>query len=435
MRHYTSVCNIRGTIVHRGYEDGRPFSEKVKYQPYLFLETDEENSKYRTLTGKNVRQVDFDSLWDMRSWLKDHDAENFRYYGTTNPITTFIYDNYAGEIKFDASAIRVGIIDIELDRLIVGHDFIERAPGVITTITLKMKNHLIAFGMKDYQAPEHVKYLKCRDEATMLRTFLTVWGGMKLDCVTGWNIFGFDIPYLVNRIHLLLGDDAAKSLSPWNDVRERRYFDALKKPKKTYDITGIQILDYQEFYKKFSIPVEGQLESYSLNYVCYHQLGETKIDYSEFGSLMELYESNFQKFMDYNIHDVVLIERLDQKMKYLNLIFQIAYLAKCNFQEVLKTLPIWEAYIHHYLRDRRIVVPQAKEQDGDETIPGGYVKEPVPGMYDWVVSFDVSSLYPHLIVQFGLSPETLISRICIENRKKELKKTIDARKNLQYHEN
>lgn len=411
-RFYTNVTRNKSKILHRGYEDGVAFSEEIKYQPYLFLKSNKANSKYKTLYGTNVEKIEFDDFWDQKRWLDQHrDIDGFSFHGCMNGITTFIYDSYPGEMKFDPKLVKTAIVDIECDGLINGDDFIDIAPAAIVSIAMLVGNDRIAFGMKDFDVPKGVKYYKCLDELSLLKTFLTIWEGYNVDVISGWNIEGFDIPYLVNRIARLMDMDEAARLSPWKYLIPKTMHDKFGREKRTYDIPGIAVIDYQELYKKFTIQVQGQLESYSLNFVAYHELKEEKIDYSEFGTLKQLYEENFQKFIEYNIHDCELIRRIDDKLLFFNLLYEIAYIAKCNYQDVLKTLPVWESLIHAYLMDRRIVVPIKKRNQIHSKIPGGFVKEPIPALYKWVVSFDVASLYPHLIMQYNLSPETLKSKI------------------------
>lgn len=409
---YTYAKRQGKSILHRGYEDGFPFLEKADYKPYLFVPSKSPNSKFSTLSGQPVEKIEFENSWDKREWVKKYeDVSGFKFYGSLDETTTFIYDNYPGEVKFDPSLIRKAIIDIELDGLINGDDFIERSPTEIVSITLKVEHEVTCFGMKDFKAPEGVKYYKCADEAVLLDTFLTVWEGYRPDVISGWNIEGFDIPYLVNRISTILSYDHATRLSPFRNLYKKIIPDKFGRDKLTYDIIGVAVLDYQEVYKKFTVQIHGQLESYSLNYVSYFELGEEKIDYSEFGTLMELYRKDFQRFMEYNIHDCELVYKIDARRRFFELIFEIAYIAKCNFQDVLKTIPVWEALIHAYLMDRRIVVPSKRMGGFPSSLPGGFVKEPIPGLYKWVMSFDVASLYPHLIMQYNISPETLVERV------------------------
>ena len=413
MKFYTNVSKLGKLIYHRGYnEDGSSFSNLENFKPYLFIKKEDKKSLFRTLDNSSVVKKEFNDINEQYTYLKQYkDVHNFEIYGTKNIVTTFIYDNYSNkpEINFNSSLIKIAIIDIECDGLINSDDFIEMAPAAITSISMKINNQLFAFGLKDFKSPEGVKYFKCSNEKVLLKTFLTIWEGINPDVVSGWNIVNFDIPYLINRIKLLLSRDDASRLSPCKTLKEREFRDRFG-VQKTYDIIGISILDYLEIYKKFTLQVHGKLESYSLNFVSYFELNEKKLDYSEFGSLPELYEKNFQKFIEYNIHDVELIDRLDNKLKFFELIFEIAYLAKCNFQDVLKSIPVWDSLIHSYLRDRKIVVPLETKHHLTSSIPGGFVKEPRPGMYDWVVSFDVSAMYPTSIVQNNISPEKIITK-------------------------
>lgn len=408
MDFYTNVSRQGANILHRGIRDGRRFSEKVKYRPYIFLPSKHPNTKYQTIYGDNVEPLYFNDMWEETNWRNEHrNVSGFKFYGSTNRITTFIYDTYPNQMKFDQSLINVAIFDIECGEMITGDDFVETAPAPITTISLFVNNQKYAFGLKPFDVPKGVKYFHCTSEEAMLDAFLEVWENADIDVAVGWNNIMFDVPYLINRINRVLKSGEAERLSPWKKLFARKAIDKFGREKQTYDIIGISVIDYQELYKKFTVQVHGQLESYSLGYVSYFELDESKVDYSEFSNLVELYEKDFQKYMEYNIHDCELIVRLDAKMRFLELLFEIAYIAKCNYQEVMKTIPVWESLIHSYLMDRRIVVPSSKPHGFAQSIPGGFVKEPIPNLYKWVVSFDVASLYPHLIMQYNLSPETL----------------------------
>jgi len=157
-------------------------------------------------------------------------------------------------------------------------------------------------------------------------------------------------------------------------------------------------------YRKFG----ARQESEKLNYVAYAELGEKKISYTEFGSLHELYKHDYQKFIEYNIKDVDLVDKLEQKLQLINMSFAMAFDAKVNFSDVFTQTRMWDAIIFDYVKKKDLVLPQVKETAKDEQYAGGYVKEITPGMYDWVLSFDLNSLYPNLIAQFNISPEMLI---------------------------
>ena len=225
------------------------------------------------------------------------------------------------------------------------------------------------------------------------------------DIITGWNSRFFDIPYLVNRIVRVLGEKMAKKLSPWGWYKENEITLFGNRKQQIFDLVGISSIDYMDAYKKFTYVNQ---ESYSLNHIAYAELGEKKLDYSEYSSLHELYQTNFQKFVDYNVHDVVLLERLEEKMKLLEMIISLAYMAKCNFNDVFSPVKMWDCIIFNHLKDQQIVVPPKKHETKLEAYEGAYVKTPQIGRHKWVASFDLNSLYPHLIMQYNISPETLV---------------------------
>jgi DNA polymerase elongation subunit (family B) len=234
--------------------------------------------------------------------------------------------------------------------------------------------------------------------------FLEMWEETSPDIVTGWNIQFFDIPYLNNRITKLMGDNTAHRLSPFHRIYERTTT-MHNKPQTIFEFVGIATLDYLELYRKFTY---SQQESFSLNHIAYLELGEKKLDYSEVESLHQLYKTNFQKFIEYNIHDVELVDRIDAKMQLIDMALALAYDAKVNYNDVFTQVRMWDTLIHNDLMEQNIVVPQNVHTSKDSQFAGAYVKDPIIGMHEWVVSFDLNSLYPHLIMQYNISPETIV---------------------------
>ena len=163
-------------------------------------------------------------------------------------------------------------------------------------------------------------------------------------------------------------------------------------------------LDYLNLYKKFTYKAQ---ESYRLDYIASVELGQKKLDHSEFDTFKDFYTNGWQKFVEYNIIDVELVDRLEDKMKLIELAIVMAYDAKANYADVFSQVRMWDTIIYNYLKKRNIVIPPIVRSDKDSKYAGAYVKEPIPGKYDWVVSFDLNSLYPHLIMQYNISPETL----------------------------
>jgi DNA polymerase elongation subunit (family B) len=419
---YTNVSLFKNEVFLRGYEDGRRIQHSIPYQPYIFepnkvYKERNVDTPYRTLKGEPVYKREFDSIFDARDYIKRYkEITNKTLYGLTNFTYTFIRDHYAGDVDYDPKLISIVTIDIEVSSE-GGFPDIATADKPVTAITLGKNGQLVVLGLKDYKPKtDNVTYLKCKNEEDLLDKFLRIWQSKQFapDVVTGWNVEMFDIPYLVNRIRRQIGDQSSRRLSPWN-ILDTKQVEIMGKEYTFYIPLGINILDYLQVYKKFSF---SQQESYKLDHIAKIELGEQKLDYSEYESLHDLYERNFERFIDYNIHDVVLVERLEDKLKFLEQIFAIAYDGKVNFQDAFTSVRMWDIIIHNYLLDRGIVVPLKDKGEKDESIVGAYVKDPQVGKHDWVVSFDLNSLYPHLIMQYNISPETLsghISNISIEN--------------------
>ena len=397
---YTNVAKRFNKIYFRGYDKGLRVNEKIDYKPYLFLPN--KDGEYRTLEGERVKKVEFSDMNAAREFTKQFETvSNFRYFGMTHYEYVYINDKFKGDIDYDPKIIRIGNIDIECaaDQ---GFPDIQKADKEITAITIRSRGKNFVFGCGDYASTDHkTYYIKCENEYELFSQFLDCWKVLDLDIITGWNIEFFDIPYLVNRMKVLYEKDVYKKLSPWGFVDEKmaRHHN---KEQQTYVIGGIATLDYYQLYRKFTF---GNQESYKLDFIAEIEVGEKKINYSEYGSLLELYKKNFQKFIEYNVHDVMLVDKLDNKLKFLEQVMALAYDAKVNYIDTMTTVRPWDVIIHNYLLEKGIVIPQSKKNTMEGELMGGHVKEPVPGMYKWVVSFDLNSLYPHLIMQYGISHE------------------------------
>ena len=403
---YTSVFRRSNTIYVRGYNLGLRHTEKVAYTPYLFIPSSD--GEYRTIDGNPVRKHIFASIKDARTFVERYqEVDNFNFYGITQFEYAYINDHFPGHIQYDPRLIRIGTFDIECEAD-EGFPDVDKAEKPITAITIKSRGKTFVFGCGEFVSNDpSIEYVKCKDEYELIAEFLKCWKTMDLDIITGWNIEFFDIPYLINRIKALYTKDVYKRLSPWGFVDEKKAITKYGKEANTYVIHGIAILDYLPLYRKFSF---GNQEQYTLDFIGEIELGEKKLDYTQYGNLLELYKKNYQKFIEYNIQDVILVEKLDKKLNFLEQIMALAYDAKVNYIDTLATVRPWDVIIHNYLMERKIVIPKMEENEIEETLMGGHVKEPVPGMYQWVVSFDLNSLYPHLIMQYGISPETFVFR-------------------------
>ena len=407
MKFYTNVEQAGNNLLVRGYEGGQAFSEKVKFNPTLYLPTSN-FSKWRTLEGQCVEPMKQGTISDAKETIQRYrDVTNMEVYGNTRYLYQYIAEEYpADQVQFDPKQIRVFNVDIETAAE-NGFPDIETADQEILAISLKDSHtgRIIVFGARPFENKDpQVDYLHFRTENGMLQAFLEYWIENYPDVITGWNVQLFDIPYIAGRIDRVLGDRYTRFLSPWRLISRREIY--IKGRKQiAYDLPGIATLDYLELYRKFTYSNQ---ESYKLDYICSVELGEKKLDHSEYDTFKEFYQNDWQKFIEYNIHDVRLVDKLDNKMKLLDLAFTMAYDAKVNYEDVFSQVRMWDNYIYVELLKRKIAIPPKKESaTKTEKYAGAYVKEPIPGMYDWVVSFDLNSLYPHLIMQYNISPETL----------------------------
>tara|TARA_A100001234_G_C12632806_1_gene388961 strand:+ start:1 stop:2181 length:2181 start_codon:yes stop_codon:yes gene_type:complete len=289
-----------------------------------------------------------------------------------------------------------------------GFPNVDEAAEEMLSITIKdmITKQYYCWATREFEAPEGVETHIFWTENEMLNHFIGWWAQNTPDILTGWNVNLYDVPYIARRISRVLGDKWMKSLSPWNRANEREVYIQGRR-NIAYDISGINILDYLDLYKKFTYTNQ---ESYRLDHIAFVELGQRKVDHSEYENFKDFYTRDWQKFMEYNIQDVELIDKLEDKMKLIELAVTMAYDAKVNFEDVYSQVRMWDTMIYNYLTDRKVVVPPRKGAKKDEKYAGAYVKEPIPGLYNWVVSFDLNSLYPHLIMQYNISPETLVEK-------------------------
>lgn len=412
MRFYTNVINRGKNIYVRGWSDGKRWVEVVPYKPSLFIENKKgEPSSHRDMfSGKPLSEVKFDDVYEAKDFIKQYDGlKDFPIYGSTDWVGQYIYDTFPHEVHFELPRVNVLFMDIEVDSK-GGFSTVAAADREVISITIYSRGRYYVLGLVDFKVPEgkNIQYHKCKSERELLAIFLTVWEKADPDVVTGWNTNGYDLPYLINRISNVFGEEECKKLSPWRKapVVKETIGKAGRKSLKPY-IDGIACLDYFDLYTNGKF-VASQREEYTLDYISKYELGAEKTDYSEYGSLAKLYEQNPQLFIEYNIHDVELVVALDAKLKFFELVYSMAYDAKVNYQDTLGSVSIWENIIRNHQMSKGMVAPlKSCIGEKSQTIVGAYVKNPTPGMYHWVVSFDASSLYPSLIRQLNISPETL----------------------------
>lgn len=412
---YTNVARYGNNILYRGYTDnGTAVTHKYKFGPTLFIKTDQP-TEWSTMEDQTVAPIKFDSMSDAKEFIQKYeDVVGFNFWGNTNYIHQFITDKFPGEIKFNRAMVNVVNLDIEVHSE-DGFPTPDEAAHPITAITAKSSKsniyHVWALGEWDHNKTPHkhltIQYHKCESEVELLVKFLTWWKKDYPDAITGWNVRFFDMPYIINRITRLGDEKGARSLSPWNNI-EKRAVQFKNKNMDMYDIVGIAQLDYYDLFQKFGYSYGAQ-ESYKLDHIAYVVLGEKKLSYEEYGNLRNLYKENHQLYIDYNIKDVELVDRIDEKMDLITLCLTIAYKAGVNYSDAFGTTAIWDSIVYRQLNKQKIAVPHRKRSERiDVKFAGGYVKEPKIGMHEWVVSFDLNSLYPNIIAQWNMSPETLL---------------------------
>ena len=426
---YTNVQSLGGKILYRGVKDGKRIKLKIDYEPQLYLPARNGKGTHKSLDGLDLVPKRFDGIREAREYVKQFDGLPGvpRIYGNTGYQYAFIAEQHSEMVDWEQDKVSVAIIDIEVGSENGFPDpYLANEP--ITAIALTFLNgHTYVFGCGDFNNdnPDSVTYLKCKDEYTLCNKFIELWYKMYPDVITGWNTKFFDIPYLVNRFRKILGEDKTKMLSPWNYISERKT-NINGRLLIAYSFVGIESLDYIELYKWYAPGGKSQ-ESYRLDNIAQVELGEGKISYDEYENLHQLYRLNYQKFIEYNIKDVALILKLEDKLKLIELALTLAYDTKCNYEDVFAQTRMWDSLTYSYLLGKGIIVPPKETQEKDSAFEGAYVKEPQVGLHNWVASFDLNSLYPHLMMQYNISPETLVERSFVEQRKMKLKEELEKR--------
>jgi DNA polymerase elongation subunit (family B) len=404
--YYTNVASVGNNILYRGIKDGRRVKGKIPYSPTLFLPS-KKPTKFKTLTGEHLEPMKFDSIREARDFVKRYDeVSNFKIYGQTRYEYAFIADNHQGMVDWNIEDISIAIIDIEVGSE-NGFPDPYQANEQITAVCIKyLGGDTVVFGCGEYETKGEEKYIRCQDETDLCKKFLAYWQENTPDVLSGWNIKFFDIPYLVNRFNKILGEDDTKKLSPWNMLSERKTV-INGRELIAYEFVGVSFLDYIELYRWYA-PAGKSQDSYKLDNIANVELGDSKLSFDEYDNLHALYRLNYQKFIEYNIKDVELIVRMEEKLKLIELGMTLAYDTKTNYEDIFAQTRMWDSMTYAYLLEKGIVVPPKVVQSKTSAFEGAYVKDPQVGMHKWVASFDLNSLYPHLMMQYCISPENLI---------------------------
>jgi len=413
---YTNIA-VRGNhILYRGYEDGLPVQKKIEYKPHLFVKSTTE-TPYRVFKSNSpVKKRIFDSINEMKEFIETYkDVPNFGLYGCNNIVRQYTGNEFRGDIEWNYTQTKIWFWDIEtkVGENSQGFPHPDRAEEEILLISMmehfskKIKiwsTKPVDADNKIFTELQNVDF-ECFDtEKEMLKDFLMFFATNRIDVLSGWNSEFFDMPYVVNRIKNVLNDDVVKLLSPWKVVKPRTVRLDNGEVRNTYDILGVTHLDYLDIYKKFN---PGSKESFKLDFIADYELGERKVELPG-ESFRDTYQNHWSQFVWYNAVDTVLLHKLENKMLLIRLAMQLAFIAKCQFGDVVSAMRLWESIIYNYFLDINVVEEFEKQHNEKHSIVGAYVHEPVPGKYGWAVSVDASSKYPSIMMQNNISPETIV---------------------------
>lgn len=413
-RFYTNVAQHGSRILTRHVEDGgRRIMRKTKFEPTLFLKSATKTpTGYTDIYGNPLTPFHFNSITEAKEFVKKYEGVgNAQLFGNNRYAYQYIAEEYPDFIEFDIDHIKIFSLDIETTSQ---YGFPNSADPLeeilVITVQDARTKKITTFGTRPFDVTgiRHVKnktgvaYIECANEEELIKNFLSFWEEQSPDVITGWNIQFFDIPYLYNRILRVAGEDVAKMLSPWDIIRTREVFKH-DREHTVYELVGISTLDYLDLYQKFTYE---KREKYSLDHIAEIELGKNKLE-SGFETFKDFYTNDWHHFVEYNIVDTELVDELEDKMKLIEMAITMAFYAKCNFSDVFSAVRTWHSILYNLLWKKNIVIPFDKQNESSR-IAGAFVKQPVPGRYDWVCSFDAASLYPSIIMQYNMSPETLV---------------------------
>lgn len=409
---YSSVQTWGNNLLVRGINArGQQFQKKVKFKPSLFIPSTSATG-YRSLFGEHLKQIQFDDINAAKDFVRRYEnVDSFKFFGNTAYNYQYIAETYPDHIDFDMSLLKIISLDIETTSK-YGFPSVSNPIEEILLITLldKASRKKVTFGIGpfDLDADVHIKdktnftYIECSDESDLIDRFLRYWRELSPDVITGWYIHFFDIPYLVERIKRTRGEHTANMMSPWDIIKSKeveiqgRLFD-------TKELLGIATLDYLDLYQKFTYV---KRENYKLDTIAFIELEENKLE-NPYDTMQDFVTKDWNLFVSYNVVDTELVDKLDDKMRLIELALTMAYDARCNYSDVFSPVKVWDCLIYSHCWNKKIVVHQRKSRETRQ-IKGGYVSEPKPGKYEWVVSFDATSLYPSIIMQYNISPEKLV---------------------------
>lgn len=396
------------TLVHT--INGKIKKETVKFRPSLYYpckKGEEHNSKYKSIHGKPLSRKIFRDVFTYQASLAKAKKNNDEIYGDLKPIYQYIINKFLNrDIQMD-DTIRAYNYDIEAFRLDTDEfQKPEFANGPVQSITIEEMHtgKYYVLGYKDYEVTdveridnngikhivkaENIKYIKCKTEIQLLRKFVAFLKNKDVQVLTGWNILNYDNQYIINRLRRL--------------GIEEEFVNSAIETREGIHFARIQNLDYYHVLKKIE---PGNRPSYKLNDIIYDECGFNKIDMKD--GFRKTYINDFKNFIDYNIVDVMAVQKIDDKLQYIKLLFFMCNIFRCLPSDILNVTQYWDTKIFSYALERNLIVNQTKETPKLQYI-GGYVKKPITGLADWSTLYDIESSYPTNNRIHNISPEMLV---------------------------
>lgn len=404
--------NNRKGVMHVWEQvDGEDLYDQVQWVPYVYVASSDTSSKTLTIDGKPVVRKGFSNYFDYAEFCKT----NMTYEDNVKPEIQFLAERYHNipDDELVAPSLKVYSIDIEVhtedsDPLHGWKPESADCKVVLISIHDMSSNKTTTFGLHPYTGKyskeKFLDYIQCKSEEVLLLNFFNFMNRTSPDVITGWNISQYDLPYLINRIKNLFGEESNiyNKLSPIGTVR-------MWEREKMYniDIAGVHILDYIDLYKWYS---PNRIENYRLETVAQYELEKGKVDYSEYKDLRTLYKENWDLYVTYNIIDALRVSQLEEKLGYIKQVQSLSLLTRVPMKFFRMVTNLLEGLFLVHLKRNNLCAPHlyGGSQEGYE---GAYVKEPQRGLHGWLTSWDITSSYPTAIITLNMSLETYFGRI------------------------
>jgi len=389
---------------------GKRIESVTSFEPYLYIETKTTHPDGKSIFNTDLKKITFENNFKKKQFLETNPIK--RVFGNLPPEQQFLLDSYKDGIH-DEYPLKTIYLDIETYATDRKFSSPEEATDPINLITIydSLSQKFYTWGLKNSYKSDlsEVIYMKCKTEEDLLENFLKFWENDYPDIVTGWNSAGYDIPYIINRIKRIIGNEEADRLSPVRKIWLRPNASVNFKGQKQdrWIIYGVTHLDYMDVYKTFSL---GDRESYALNYIAEYELGEEKTSFNQV-SLTDLADQDWEKFVKYNIQDVRILIKLENRLKFLKLTKNLANKGFVQPERAMGKVSLITGAVAHQASLDGLIIPTFNVENQKTSFEGGYVKEPVPALYEDIVTYDANSLYPNTIITLNISPETKIAKI------------------------